>query len=136
MPPRRVTRGTRATSAEPALLAEPPQNSSVAENAEQHLRMRLSQAQLERERQASARSSARRYRSRGRKLKDVFIVVLVLEFVFVVLNCVIRGEESKKTKKSKISKFPVIIMPVTAAGNGGRYPVNTSMASTRGLEGG
>ena len=57
MPPRRVTRGRRATSAEQALLAEPPQNSSVAEKG----------AQLERDTQASARSLARRSRSRGRE---------------------------------------------------------------------
>ena len=54
-------------SAEPALLAEPAQNSFVVENEEQRLRIRLPEAQLERERQDSARSSARRSCSRGRK---------------------------------------------------------------------
>ena len=44
-----MTRGRGATIAEPALLAEPPQNLSVAENEEQHLHMTLPEAQLERE---------------------------------------------------------------------------------------
>ena len=65
----RVTRGRRATSAEPALIGEPTHNLSVAENEEQRLLMRLPEAELERERQASTRSSARRSRSRGRKRK-------------------------------------------------------------------
>ena len=67
MPPGRVTRDRRATSAEPALLAEPPQNSYVVENEDQFLLMRLPEAQLEREKQALARSLARKSCSRGRK---------------------------------------------------------------------
>ena len=42
MLPRRVTPGRRTTSAKPALFAERPENSSVAENVEQRLRMRRS----------------------------------------------------------------------------------------------
>ena len=91
MPPRSVTRVKIATSAELALLAEPPQNSFVAENEEQLLQMRLPEAQVEREKQASARSSARRSRSRGRK-RFVVALVIVLVFLFFV-----RGEEPEKT---------------------------------------
>ena len=50
MPRRRVTRGRRATSAEPALIGEPTHNLSVAENEEQRLLMRLPEAELERDR--------------------------------------------------------------------------------------
>ena len=76
-------------SADPALLAEPAQNSFVVENEEQRLRMRLPEAQLERERQDSARLSARRSCSRGRKRSRMSLsssssfLSLCLVFVFL-----------------------------------------------------
>ena len=79
MPPRSVTRGTRATSAEPAPFAEPPQNSSVAENEEQGLRIRLLEAQLEKGRLRPGRQQGLA-REGGNPVGCIRLV-----FIFVVL---------------------------------------------------
>ena len=120
---RRVTQDRRATIAKPALLAEPPQNSYVATNEEQFLRMRLPEAQLEREKQASARLSARGSRSRGWKCSRI----PSSSSPSSLSSCSSSSsssesseeEESKKAKNRRYQRYPAVIMPVVAAGNGG-----------------
>ena len=67
--------------------------------------MKLQEAQLERDTGFSQVLGKEVSLEREGAQSDVFVTVLVLVFVFVVLNRVVRREESKKTKKSKISKI-------------------------------